>query len=214
VSFDADADPVAIPAGALSRLRHGWAAPIALARAARPPAVVAVLPQEAAGALSRPLAVTAFGLARRHLSVVHNAGAALARAVREALARGDPAGAEALAVRAGPELPSEAPRVVGRALCDYNELKLPLVVRPASPGERMQPLGARGRRPLRRLYRQAVGAGAAREALPSGWWPPLVVSGDEPLWFVGVRLADRFRVRPGTGDIAVLEALAADKGGP
>lgn len=83
VSFDADADPVAIPAGALSRLRHGWAAPIALARAARPPAVVAVLPQEAAGALSRPLAVTAFGLARRHLSVVHNAGAALARAVRE-----------------------------------------------------------------------------------------------------------------------------------
>jgi len=83
VAFGADGDPVAVPATALSRLRHGWAAPIALARTARPPAVVAVLPQEAAGALSRPLAVTAFGLARRHLSVVHNAGAALARAVRE-----------------------------------------------------------------------------------------------------------------------------------
>lgn len=137
-----------------------------------------------------------------------------ARAVREALLRGDPAGAEALAVRAGPPLPREAARVVGRVLCDYNELKLPLVVRPASPSERMQPLGARGRRPLRRLYRQAVGAGAAGEALPAGWWPPLVVSGDEPLWFVGVRLADRFRVRPGTGDIAVLEALAGDRGGP
>ncbi|MBA9006070.1 helix-hairpin-helix domain-containing protein [Thermomonospora cellulosilytica] len=83
VAFAAGAEPVAIPAAALPRLRHGWAAVPGLARAARPPAVVAVLPQEAAGSLSRPLAVTAFGLARRHLSVVHNAGAALARAVRE-----------------------------------------------------------------------------------------------------------------------------------
>ncbi|WP_247612458.1 hypothetical protein [Actinomadura latina] len=33
--------------------------------------------------LSRPLVATAFGLARRHLSVVQAAGPALARAVRE-----------------------------------------------------------------------------------------------------------------------------------
>ncbi|WP_240809898.1 hypothetical protein [Actinomadura sp. WMMA1423] len=63
-----------------SRLRHGWAVPVALARGTRRPAVVAVL---AADGLSRPLVATAFGLARRHLSVVQAAGPALARAVRE-----------------------------------------------------------------------------------------------------------------------------------
>lgn len=85
VAFGTGREPVEVPATALPRLRHGWAAPVALAHAARYPAVVAVIPQEAASALSRPLAVTAFGLARRHLSVVHTAGPALARAVRENL---------------------------------------------------------------------------------------------------------------------------------
>ena len=47
------------------------------------PAVVAVLPPEAGGLLSRPLVYTALTRARRHLSVVHAAGPALARAVRE-----------------------------------------------------------------------------------------------------------------------------------
>ncbi|MEU8120798.1 helix-hairpin-helix domain-containing protein [Spirillospora sp. NPDC049024] len=64
----------------VSRLRHGWAVPVALARGTRRPGVVAVL---AADGLSRPLVATAFGLARRHLSVVQAAGPALARAVRE-----------------------------------------------------------------------------------------------------------------------------------
>ncbi|HEY8393911.1 MAG TPA: tRNA lysidine(34) synthetase TilS [Thermaerobacter sp.] len=134
-----------------------------------------------------------------------------ARAVREALLGGDPARAEDAVARAGPPLPDKAARVVGRVLCDYNELKLPLVVRAASARERMQPLGARGRRPLRRLYRQALAARPPRE-MPPGRWPPLVVSGDEPLWFVGVRLAERFRVRPATEEIVVLEALATTDG--
>ena len=51
------------------------------------PAVVAVLPAEAGGLLSRPLVYTAFTRAQRHLSVVHAAGAALARAVRDVGAR-------------------------------------------------------------------------------------------------------------------------------
>ncbi|GGV35344.1 hypothetical protein GCM10010182_69220 [Actinomadura cremea] len=64
-----------------ARLRHGWAITAAQARGTRRPAVVAVLPD---AGLSRPLAVTAFGRAVRHLSVVQAAGPALARAVREA----------------------------------------------------------------------------------------------------------------------------------
>ncbi len=46
------------------------------------PAVVAVFPAEATGMLSRPLVYTALTRAQRHLSVVHGAGPALARAVR------------------------------------------------------------------------------------------------------------------------------------
>ncbi|WP_116026108.1 ATP-dependent DNA helicase [Thermomonospora umbrina] len=83
VAFGPGAEPIAVPAALASRLRHGWAATVGQARGTRRPAVVAVFPEESAAALSRPLAVTAFGLARRHLSVVHSAGPALARAVRE-----------------------------------------------------------------------------------------------------------------------------------
>ncbi|MEW2360108.1 helix-hairpin-helix domain-containing protein [Spirillospora sp. NPDC029432] len=75
-----------VPPALASRLRHGWAATVALGRGARRPAVVAVLPPDGGddtAALSRPLVATAFGLARRHLSVVQAAGPALAQAVRE-----------------------------------------------------------------------------------------------------------------------------------
>jgi exodeoxyribonuclease V alpha subunit len=87
-----DTVEVAFPSGtavvpAVS-LRHGWAVTVHRAQGTRWPAVVAVLPGEAAGALSRPLVVGAFTRARRHLSVVHAAGAELTRAVRE---RAEPA---------------------------------------------------------------------------------------------------------------------------
>ncbi|WP_306440686.1 helix-hairpin-helix domain-containing protein, partial [Actinomadura fibrosa] len=62
------------------RLRHGWAVTVAQAAGTPRPAVVAVMSGEG---LSRPVTATAFGLARRHLSVVQAAGPALARAVRE-----------------------------------------------------------------------------------------------------------------------------------
>lgn len=78
---------VAFPSGTLTvpgpAVRHGWAVTVRRAQGTRWPAVVAVLPGEAAGALSRPLAVGAFSRARRHLSVVHAAGPELARAVRD-----------------------------------------------------------------------------------------------------------------------------------
>jgi exodeoxyribonuclease V alpha subunit len=77
------AGPVVVPAALLSRLRHGWAMTVQMAQGTHWPAVVAVLPAEAAPLLSRPLLLTAVTRARRHLSVVHAAGPALARAVRE-----------------------------------------------------------------------------------------------------------------------------------
>ncbi|WP_226961878.1 MULTISPECIES: ATP-binding domain-containing protein [Streptomyces] len=62
-------------------LRHGWAITAHQAAGQRWPAVVAVLPGDAAGALDRRWVYTAFGRAERHLSVVQGCGPALARAV-------------------------------------------------------------------------------------------------------------------------------------
>ncbi|MGW4856989.1 ATP-binding domain-containing protein, partial [Streptomyces sp. NPDC004288] len=67
-------------------LRHGWALTAHQAAGARWPAVVVVLPGDAAGGLSRPWVYTAFGRAERHLSVVHGVDQALARAVAEGVA--------------------------------------------------------------------------------------------------------------------------------
>lgn len=76
------AGPVAVPKKFLGDLLHGWALTVHRAQGSEWPAVVTVLPGEAAGMLSRPLVYTALTRARRHLSVVHAAGPALARAVR------------------------------------------------------------------------------------------------------------------------------------
>ncbi|MFK0236769.1 helix-hairpin-helix domain-containing protein [Streptomyces vinaceus] len=68
-----------------SRVRHGWAVTAHQAVGARWPAVVVVLPGDAAKALSRDWVYTAFGRAERHLSVVHGVDQALPRAVAEVL---------------------------------------------------------------------------------------------------------------------------------
>ncbi|MFJ3196148.1 helix-hairpin-helix domain-containing protein [Streptomyces griseoviridis] len=68
-------------------VRHGWAVTAHQAAGARWPAVVVVLPGDAAQALSRPWVYTAFGRAERHLSVVHGVEQALARAVAEVQAK-------------------------------------------------------------------------------------------------------------------------------
>ncbi|MHA4778440.1 helix-hairpin-helix domain-containing protein [Streptomyces sp. MSC1_001] len=69
-----------------SELRHGWALTAHQAAGTRWPAVVVVLPGDAAGGLSRPWVYTAFGRAERHLSVVHGVDQALPRAVAEGAA--------------------------------------------------------------------------------------------------------------------------------
>ncbi|MCW2647466.1 MAG: Exodeoxyribonuclease, partial [Pseudonocardiales bacterium] len=68
---------------ALADLVHGWAITVHRAQGSEFPAVVVVVPPEAGGMLSRPLIYTAMTRAQRHLSVVHAAGPALARAVRQ-----------------------------------------------------------------------------------------------------------------------------------
>jgi exodeoxyribonuclease V alpha subunit len=84
---DFGAGPVEVAGRFLGDLRHGWAITVHRAQGSEWPAVVAVMPPEAGGLLSRPLVYTALTRAQRHLSVVHAAGPALVRAVREVGAR-------------------------------------------------------------------------------------------------------------------------------
>ncbi|RKT03832.1 ATP-dependent exoDNAse (exonuclease V) alpha subunit [Streptomyces sp. 3211.6] len=66
-----------------SRVRHGWAVTAHQAVGSRWPAVVVVLPGDAAQTLTRDWVYTAFGRAVRHLSVVHGVDQALAHAVAQ-----------------------------------------------------------------------------------------------------------------------------------
>ncbi|MER5512644.1 helix-hairpin-helix domain-containing protein [Streptomyces sp. NPDC002766] len=68
-------------------VRLGWAVTAHQAVGSRWPAVVVVLPGDAAQALNRPWVYTAFSRADRHLSVVHGVDQALPRAVSEISAK-------------------------------------------------------------------------------------------------------------------------------
>ncbi|MEV6546948.1 helix-hairpin-helix domain-containing protein [Streptomyces sp. NPDC051665] len=80
--------PVVVPKERVEQsVRHGWALTAHQAVGARWPAVVVVLPGDAAQALNRPWVYTAFSRADRHLSVVHGVDQALPRAVAEVPAK-------------------------------------------------------------------------------------------------------------------------------
>jgi exodeoxyribonuclease V alpha subunit len=83
VTVDFGAGPSEISGKMLADLSHGWAITAHRAQGSEFPAVILVLPPEAGRMLSRPLVYTGLTRAQRHLSVVHGAGPALSRAVRE-----------------------------------------------------------------------------------------------------------------------------------
>ncbi|MFE2933753.1 helix-hairpin-helix domain-containing protein [Streptomyces sp. NPDC059278] len=70
-----------------SCVRHGWALSAHQAAGMRWPAVVVVLPGDAAQGLSRSWVYTAFSRGERHLSVVHGVDQALPRAVAQSPAQ-------------------------------------------------------------------------------------------------------------------------------
>ncbi|MFE6177486.1 helix-hairpin-helix domain-containing protein [Streptomyces sp. NPDC056464] len=82
--LDCAGEAVVVPKERVEQsVRHGWALTAHQAAGGRWPAVVVVLPGDAAQSLSRPWVYTAFSRADRHLSVVHGAEQALSRAVAE-----------------------------------------------------------------------------------------------------------------------------------
>lgn len=82
VTVDFASGQAEVKGKALGDLMHGWAITVHRAQGSEFPAVVVVLPPEAGRLMSRPLVYTALTRAQRHLSIVHAAGPAVARAVR------------------------------------------------------------------------------------------------------------------------------------
>ncbi|MGW1890925.1 helix-hairpin-helix domain-containing protein [Streptomyces sp. NPDC002004] len=82
--LDCEGAPVVVPKERVEQcVRHGWALTAHQAVGRRWPAVVVVLPGDAAQALTRSWVYTAFGRGERHLSVVHGVEQALGHAVAE-----------------------------------------------------------------------------------------------------------------------------------
>ncbi|MEU8702274.1 ATP-dependent RecD-like DNA helicase [Streptomyces sp. NPDC048680] len=86
--LDCAGTPVVVPQERVeASVRHAWALSAHQAAGMRWPAVVVVLPGDAAQGLSRPWVYTAFSRGERHLSVVHGVDQALPRAVAESPAQ-------------------------------------------------------------------------------------------------------------------------------
>jgi exodeoxyribonuclease V alpha subunit len=83
VTVEFASGPAEVKGKALADLLHGWAITVHRAQGSEFPAVVVALTSEAGGLMSRPLVYTALTRAQRHLSIVHAAGPAVARAVRQ-----------------------------------------------------------------------------------------------------------------------------------
>ncbi|MFE7300940.1 helix-hairpin-helix domain-containing protein [Streptomyces sp. NPDC057579] len=83
--LDCDGTAVVVPREQVDSgaVRHGWALTAQQAAGSRWPAVVVVLPGDAAGGLTRAWVYTAFSRGERHLSVVQGVDQALSRAVAE-----------------------------------------------------------------------------------------------------------------------------------
>lgn len=82
--LDCAGAPVVVPQERVeSSVRHAWALSAHQAAGMRWPAVVVVLPGDAAQGLSRPWVYTAFGRGVQHLSVVHGVDQALPHAVAQ-----------------------------------------------------------------------------------------------------------------------------------
>ncbi|WP_406098468.1 helix-hairpin-helix domain-containing protein [Streptomyces sp. NBC_01013] len=86
--LDCAGSPVVVPQERVAAsVRHAWALSAHQAAGMRWPAVVVVLPGDAAQGLSRPWVYTAFSRGEQHLSVVHGVDQALPRAVAQSPAQ-------------------------------------------------------------------------------------------------------------------------------
>ena len=77
-------------------------------------------------------------------------------------------------------------------VADADSLAFPLIARRWQPGDRFRPLGMTGTRKVSDFLTDAKVPPHRRK---DTW---VLVSGEEIVWIVGLRLAERVRVEPGT----------------
>ncbi|MCW3489144.1 tRNA lysidine(34) synthetase TilS [Dethiobacter alkaliphilus] len=85
-----------------------------------------------------------------------------------------------------------------QACLDLDRLKMPLVVRRRKPGDRMHPLGAPGKRKVKKVLADRKVPRRQREEVP------LVLSGEEIAWLGGVEIAEPFRITKDTKRVLLL----------
>lgn len=88
-----------------------------------------------------------------------------------------------------------------RAFFDADGILFPLTVRSRRPGDYFYPLGGKGKKKLKEFLIDAKVPRGQRDDIP------LLVSGEEIVWVVGLRIDERFRVREGTEKVVMVEMI-------
>ncbi len=86
-----------------------------------------------------------------------------------------------------------------RAYMDYDRVARPIRVRNVRPGDRIQPLGMKGRKKVTDLFIDEKVARGERSRLP------IVVDRNSVLWVPGVRMSDKVKISDGTKSVLKVE---------
>ena len=92
------------------------------------------------------------------------------------------------------------------AYLSADSIKYPLIVRSFLPGDRFVPLGMTGHKKLKDFFVDRKVPFDVRRRLP------LLCRGDDPIWVCGLRLDDRFKVRPETEKALRVSLIYAESG--
>ena len=87
----------------------------------------------------------------------------------------------------------------GKALLEADRIDFPLTVRSFRPGDRFQPLGMEGEKKIKDFFIDQKIPLAQRRKIP------LLFFQDQLLWVAGLRLDDRFRVKPESRRVLQIE---------
>jgi tRNA(Ile)-lysidine synthase len=92
------------------------------------------------------------------------------------------------------------------AFFDMDKLRFPLAVRSFRPGDRLAPLGLKGTQKVKKIFIDRKIAPNERQRYP------LLVSGDQILWVVGLRQSEVAQIAPATTRCLKVEAAGCLKG--
>lgn len=85
------------------------------------------------------------------------------------------------------------------AYFDYEALAGPIIVRPYLPGDRMQPIGMKGRKKIKDIYIDAHIPASSRPRIP------LLLREDAVIWIAGVKRSDMYKVTEKTERVLMVE---------